>query len=52
VMDLLDPLVARLMGPHINRRTVDNAQRAGLVVERVEDLGAWGIFKLILARRV
>ena len=52
LMDLVDPLVARLMGPHINRRTVENAQRAGLTLERVEDLGAGGIFKLIVARKV
>lgn len=49
LMDWLDPLVTRLMGPHINRRTVENVRRAGLVVERVEDLGAEDIFKLIVA---
>jgi ubiquinone/menaquinone biosynthesis C-methylase UbiE len=50
IMDLLDPVSARLMGPHINRRTVDNVRRAGLIVERVEDMGTRGIFKLIIAR--
>lgn len=50
LMDLFDPLVVRLMGPHINRRTVDNVHKAGLVLERVDDLGARGIFKLIVAR--
>ncbi len=50
IMDLLDPLVARLMGPHINRRTVDNVRKAGLIIEQVEDMGARGIFKLIIAR--
>ncbi len=50
LMDLLDPVIARLMGPHINRRTVDNVRRAGLAIERVDDLGARGIFKLIVAR--
>ena len=50
LMDLLDPLVARLIGPHINRRTVDNVRKAGLHIERVEDMGARGIFKLIVAR--
>jgi hypothetical protein len=30
VFDLLDPLMSRLMGPHINRRTLDNIRRAGL----------------------
>ncbi len=30
LFDLLDPIVSRLMGPHINRRTLDNIRRAGL----------------------
>jgi len=50
LMDLLDPLVARLMGPHINRETVENVRRAGLTLERVEDVGMGGIFKLIVAK--
>lgn len=32
LFDCLDPIVSRLMGPHINRRTVDNIRKAGLVV--------------------
>jgi len=51
LMDWLDPLVVRLMGPHINRRTVENVQRAGLTIERVEDMDAGGIVKLIVARK-
>jgi hypothetical protein len=31
-----------MMEPHINRRPVENVRRAGLLVERVEDLGAGG----------
>ncbi len=50
MMDLLDPLVVRLMGAHINRRTVDNVRQAGLIVERVEDLVPSGLVKLIVAR--
>jgi ubiquinone/menaquinone biosynthesis C-methylase UbiE len=49
VMDALTPLM-RLMGPDINRRTLDNIRTAGLELERVEDLGMGGIFKLIVAR--
>lgn len=49
-MNLVSPLVSRTMGPHINRRTVDNVGRSGLVVEQVTDL-AFGIFKLIEARK-
>ncbi len=49
-MNLVSPLVSGTMGPHINRRTVDNVDRSGLVVEQVTDL-AFGIFKLIEARK-
>lgn len=50
LMDLLDPLVVRLMGPHINRQTVENVQKAGLEIEQVDDLAPGGLFKLIQAR--
>jgi hypothetical protein len=39
------------MGPHINRRTVENVRRVGLTIERVQDLGAGGVFKLIVVRK-
>lgn len=51
LMDLVDPLVVRMMGPHINRRTVQNVRHAGLQISRVKDLGMGGIFKLIVARK-
>lgn len=51
LMDLLDPVTVRLMGPHINRRTVQNVQQSRLHLERVENVGAGGIFKLIVAQR-
>lgn len=50
LMDFLNPLVVRIMGANINRRTVDNVRRAGLEIEQIDDLGAGGIFKLIAAR--
>ena len=50
LMDVLNPLVVRMMGANINRRTVENVQKSGLVVEKVENLGMGGVFKLILAR--
>lgn len=50
VMDALDPLVVRLMGPHINRHTEENVRRAGLEVERVEVLLPLDLVKLIVAR--
>jgi ubiquinone/menaquinone biosynthesis C-methylase UbiE len=50
LMDLLDPFVVRLMGPHINRRTVENVRKAGLEIEQVEELASGGLVKLIVAR--
>jgi len=50
MMDALNPLVVRVMGANINRRTVENVQKSGLVLEKVENLGMGGIFKMILAR--
>jgi ubiquinone/menaquinone biosynthesis C-methylase UbiE len=50
LMDLLDPLVVRVMGAHINRRTADNVREAGLVVETERDLLRSGLVKLIVAR--
>lgn len=51
LMDVLDPLVVRLMGPHINRNTVVNAKNARLEIEHVENLSWGGIFKRIQARK-
>lgn len=51
LMNLVNPVVSRIMGPDINRRTVDNVAHSGLLVEQVIDLAA-GIFKLIKARKV
>ena len=50
VMDIVNPLVVRLMGANINRRTIDNIQTAGWIIERAEDLGMGGIMKLVVAR--
>ncbi len=50
LMDLLNPLVVRITGANINRRTVENVRQAGLVIERVEDLTPTGLIKLIVAR--
>lgn len=50
LMNLTNPLVVRISGANINRRTAENVTRGGLVAERVTDL--WlGIFKLIEARK-
>jgi ubiquinone/menaquinone biosynthesis C-methylase UbiE len=50
MMDTVNPLVVRMMGANVNRRTVENVRASGLSVEMVEDLGMGGIFKLIAAR--
>jgi ubiquinone/menaquinone biosynthesis C-methylase UbiE len=50
LMDCLNPLVVRIAGANINRRTLENVRLAGLEFERVEDLGMAGIMKLIVAR--
>ncbi len=49
LMDLLDPVSVRVMGPHIARRTVENVQRAGLVIDRVEVFAPGALVKLIHA---
>ena len=50
LMNLVNPVVVGIMGPNINRRTVENVANSGLKVEKVTDLAA-GIFKLIEARK-
>jgi hypothetical protein len=49
LMDWLNPVVVRLMGPNINRDTVGNVADSKLRLDEVEDLGAGGIFKIIKA---
>ncbi|KLU60857.1 demethylmenaquinone methyltransferase [Peptococcaceae bacterium CEB3] len=49
IMDLLDPLTVRFIGPHINRRTVINVEAAGLRIRSVEDQKS-KIVKLIVAQ--
>ena len=50
VMNLVNPLAVRIGGANINRATVDNVVKSGLVLEQVTNLGV-GIFKLIEARK-
>ena len=52
LMDVLNPVVVRMMGANINRRTVQNVQKSGLQPIRVEDMGLGGIVKLIVATKV
>jgi ubiquinone/menaquinone biosynthesis C-methylase UbiE len=49
VFDLLDPIASRLMGPHINRRTLENIRRAGL--QPVEERNAFSDWvKVVVAQ--
>lgn len=50
LMDRINPLVVRMMGANINRRTVENAKLAGLELESVENITGNGLIKLINAR--
>jgi phosphatidylethanolamine/phosphatidyl-N-methylethanolamine N-methyltransferase len=50
VMDVLDPLVVRVMGAHIARQTVNNVERAGLDIASVTSLAPGDLVKLIVAR--
>jgi ubiquinone/menaquinone biosynthesis C-methylase UbiE len=50
IMDVLNPVVVRVMGANINRRTVENVQAAGWSIAQAEDLGLGGIVKLIIAQ--
>lgn len=49
LMNLINPVVARMGGENINRRTVENVARSGLIVENVTRLTS--IFRLIEARK-
>lgn len=49
LFDLVNPLIVRLTGVNINRRTIENIKKSGLVIEREEDLLS-DIVKLIVAR--
>ena len=51
LMDLLDPLLVRLTGSHVNRRTVENVQRAGLEIRVMEEYGPLGVVKLMEVSR-
>ena len=49
IMDILNPMVRAIIGPNINRRTVDNIQKAGLEITSIENKGM-EIVKQIKAR--
>lgn len=49
LMDVLNPLFANLLGPNINRRTVENVKKAGLSIQHIEHLGPMQMIKMIIA---
>ena len=50
LMNIYNPLVVRMVGANINRRTADNVDKSGLKIENITNLAA-GIFLLIEARK-
>jgi ubiquinone/menaquinone biosynthesis C-methylase UbiE len=50
LMDVVNPLIVRLIGANINRRTVDTIRRGGWRLTQVENIGMGSIFKLITAQ--
>jgi len=50
VLDLVNPLIVRTLGFNVNRRTLDNIRRAGLVIERADLLAPSGLVRLIVVR--
>ncbi|HIE17421.1 MAG TPA: methyltransferase domain-containing protein [Dehalococcoidia bacterium] len=51
LMNIANPFVVRIIGANINRQTVDNVAKSGLILEHVTDLNGSGIFKLVEARK-
>ncbi|MGB9857439.1 MAG: class I SAM-dependent methyltransferase [Dictyoglomaceae bacterium] len=47
LMDLLNPIVVRIIGANINRQTIKNVEKAGLKIEEIEDIN--DLVKLITA---
>lgn len=49
LFDLLNPIIVRMMGVNINRRTIENIKKSGLVIEKEVDLLS-DIVKLIVVK--
>lgn len=50
LFDLFDPVASRLLGPHINRQTLETIQRAGLALTEARNVFSDWV-KLVVARR-
>lgn len=49
-MDILNPLIVRMMGANINRKTVENVKNGGFKIEKAEQLALGDIFRFTVAR--
>lgn len=49
LMDMLNPVFVNLLGPNINRRTVENVKKAGLTIQHIKHLGPMQMVKMIIA---
>jgi len=49
-MDLMNPFFVYFLGPNINRRTVENVEKAGLHIESIKHLGPMQMVKSIIAQ--
>lgn len=50
IMDRLNPLVVRIVGANINRRTVENVMAAGFLIDGIEHLGSMKMVKMMIAK--
>ncbi len=50
IMDRLNPLVVRIVGANINRRTVENVKAAGFLIDKIEHLGSMKMVKMMTAK--
>lgn len=50
LMDVLNPLVVKMIGSNINRETVENMKKAGIQIQTVETVGM-EILKMIVAKQ-
>ncbi len=48
IFDILDPIVSNIMGPHINKRTIESIKEAGLTIIKEENVFSDWV-KLVIA---
>lgn len=49
LMDRMNSMSVRIFGANINRQTVENVKKAGLLIERLEHYGPMKVVKMIIA---